>query len=369
MAIIDVVKYQSVDGELCYKFESDDLRIGTQLIVHPAQTAIFVKGGIICDEFTSGTYRLDTQNIPILNKIINLPFGSDSPFQAEVWFINQAAKLNLPWGTPHPIQIEDPKYHIIVPVRAHGQYGIRVTNPRAFLETLIGNMGSFSTEQIDQFYKGRIISALNTLLAQQIINNRVSILDINTLLLSMSDSINGQLNEMLNKYGVSVVEFSIMSVTFPQDDKSVIKLKNAKDLVARLNITGRDVYQMERSFDVLDKAAANESAGGQMIGMGVGIGAGVGVGNAIGSMAGQYLNTNPALTPPPVPPTQQLYHLAINGQQVANLTIENIATYIANGTVDSSTLAWTVGMSSWLPISQIPALASLIKTSVPPPLP
>ncbi len=62
MAIIDVVKYQNVDGELCHKFDSDDLRMGTQLVVHPAQTAFCVKGGIICDEFTSGTYTLDTQN-------------------------------------------------------------------------------------------------------------------------------------------------------------------------------------------------------------------------------------------------------------------------------------------------------------------
>lgn len=136
MAIIDVVKYQNVDGELCHKFDSDDPRMDTQLVVHPAQTAFFVKGGVIRDEFTSGTYTLDTQNIPILNKIINLPFGSDSPFQAEVWFISQVAKLNLPLGTPHPIQIEDPRYHIIVPVRAHGQYGIRVTNPRVFLNSL-----------------------------------------------------------------------------------------------------------------------------------------------------------------------------------------------------------------------------------------
>ncbi len=368
MAIIDVVKYQNVDGELCHKFDSDDLRMGTQLVVHPAQTAFFVKGGVICDEFTSGTYTLDTQNIPILNKIINLPFGSDSPFQAEVWFISQVAKLNLPWGTPHPIQIEDPRYHIIVPVRAHGQYGIRVTNPRVFLESLIGSMGSFSSEQIEQFYKGRIISALNTLLAQQIVNNAVSILDINTLLLTMSDSINEQLNQMLGKYGVSIIEFSIMSITFPQDDESVIKLKNAKDLAARLNITGRDVYQMERSFNVLEAAANNEGAGGQMMGLGVGLGAGVSVGNTVGNLAGQYMNTNPQQVPP-VPQTTPLYYLVINGQQVPNLTSDNISTYIANGMANASTLAWTPGMTNWLPISQIPELANLLNSPTPPPLP
>lgn len=368
MAIIDVVKYQNVDGELCHKFDSEDLRMGTQLVVHPAQTAFFVKGGAICDEFTSGAYTLNTQNIPILNKIINLPFGSDSPFQAEVWFVSQVAKLNMPWGTPHPIQIEDPRYHIIVPVRAHGQYGIRVTNPRVFLETLIGSMGSFSADQIEQFYKGRIISALNTLLAQQIVTNGVSILDINTLLLTMSDSINEQLNQLLGKYGVSIIEFSIMSVTFPQDDESVIKLKNAKDLAARLSITGRDVYQMERSFNVLEAAANNEGTGGQMMGLGVGLGAGVGVGNVVGNIAGQYMNTNPQQVPP-IPQSSPLYYLAINGQQVPNLTVENIAVYIANGIANASTLAWTPGMQNWLPIAQIPALALLINTPTPPPIP
>jgi membrane protease subunit (stomatin/prohibitin family) len=368
MAIIDIVKYQNADGELCHKFESDDLRLGTQLVVHPAQTAFFIKGGVICDEFTSGTYRIDTQNIPILNKIMNLPYGSDSPFQAEVWFVNQTAKLNLPWGTPHPIQVEDPRYHIIVPLRAHGQYGIRITNPRLFIETLIGNMGSFSTEQIDQFYKGKIISALNTLLAQQVVSNSVSVLDINTLLLAMSDAINSQLNEILGKYGVSIIEFAIMSVTFPQDDESVIKLKNAKDLAARLAITGRDVYQMERSFDVMEKAASNEGAGGQMMGLGVGLGAGMNVGNAVGNIANQYINTNPQQVPP-IPNASPLYYLAINGQQVPNLTVENVASYIANGIVNESTLAWTSGMQNWLPIAQIPTLASLVNSQTPPPLP
>ena len=368
MALIDVVTWQSTDGELCYKYEIDDLRMGSQLVVHQAQTAFFVKGGLVCDEFSAGSYTLDSNNIPILNKIVNLPFGVESPFKAEVWFVNQAAKLNLLWGTPHPIQIEDPRYHIIVPIRAHGQYGIKVTNPRAFLETLIGSMGSFSSEQIDQYYKGKLISAMNTLLTQQIVNNGVSILDINTLLLSMSDNINECLNGIFDKYGVSIVEFAIMSITFPEGDPSVKKLKDAKDLAARINITGRDVYQMERSFNVLEAAANNESAGGQIIGLGVGLGAGVGAGSVVVNIDAKYLKTNINQTPP-IPRTATSYHLYINGQQIPNLSVENIASYITNGIANGSTLAWTQGMSSWLPMSQIPALSYLFDSTTPPPLP
>ena len=124
MAVIDVVKCPMRDTELCVKFPSNDLRMGSQLVVYPSQVAFFVKGGQIYDQFEAGTFTLKTSNIPLLNKIINLPFGSESPFQAEVWFINLTSKLDMKWGTPTPIQLEDPKYNIIIPVRAFGQYGL-----------------------------------------------------------------------------------------------------------------------------------------------------------------------------------------------------------------------------------------------------
>lgn len=364
MNIVDVISWEINTKELVHKFESDSLRLGSQLIVHPSQTAFFVKGGEICDEFTSGTYTIKTSNIPILDKIINLPFGNETPFQAEVWFVNQVSKLDLAWGTPQPIQIEDPKYNIIVPVRAHGQYGIRISNPRQFLETLIGNMRSFNSEQIEQYFKGRIITYLNSILAQQIIEKKTSVLDINTQLVSLSEECNDMLNVQLQKYGVSITDFSIMSITVPQDDESVVRLKAAKDLAARLSITGRDVYQMERSFDVLEKAAANEGAGGQMMGMGVGLGAGVSVGTTMGNMAGQVINT----TPPPPIPSEKTYYLYINGTQFANQSIRQIQEYIAKGIVIHETLAWTVGMPEWVQISTIPELSQLFNNVVPLPI-
>lgn len=366
MALIDVVKCDIIDGELCRKFPSEDLKIGTQLIVYPSQTAFFVKGGAICDSFTAGTYTIKTENIPILNKIINIPFGGETPFSAEVWFVNRIVKLDMPWGTPQPIQIEDPKYKIIVPVRAHGQYGLRVNNPRAFLEVLVGNMQSFSTDKIDQYYKGRIISCLNAIIAQQIIEKQVSILDINTQLMSLSNECNNLLNQQLAKYGVEVIEFSIMSINVPHNDDSVIKLKEAKDLAARLSITGRDIYQMERSFDVLEKAAANEGTGGQFAAMGAGLGVGVGVGNAVGNMAGNVINTNPC--PPPLFPQQKTYYIYINGNQIPNQTIEQIVGYIRSGVANADTLAWTAGMSQWACLSAIPEIACYLSQPTPPPI-
>ena len=368
MALIDVVKCEVNDREFCYKFPSEDLRIGTQLVVYPAQTAFFVKGGKVCDEFTSGTHTIKTENIPLLNKLINLPFGGNTPFKAEVWFINQISKLDIKWGTPHPLQLEDPKYNIIVPVRAFGQYGIRVSDPRLFLETLIGNMTSFTAEKIEQYFKGKVIAQLNSLISQKIAQDNASILDVNAYLVDMSSYCNEQLNIIFNKYGIEVIEFSLMSINVPPDDPSLVKLKEAKDMAARLKITGKDVYQMERSFDVLDKAAKNEGAGGQIMSMGAGLGMGLGVGSVMGNMTSQMVNTDP-VSPPPLP-QNTTYYIYINGQQLGGQTEQNIAAFIGQGVVNRDTLVWKAGLPTWVKIVQLPELSHLFNSqTTPPPIP
>lgn len=363
MALIDVVKWEANNREFCRKYPSTDLRIGSQLVVYTAQTAFFVKGGTICDEFTAGTYTLKSENLPILNKLINLPFGGNSPFQAEVWFVNQITKLDLKWGTPQPISLEDPKYNIIVPVRAFGQYGIKITNPRRFLETLIGNMPSFSADAIDNYFKGKLMSNLSSILVKKIVEDKISILDINAHLVDISEFCNTELTKTFDKYGISPVEFSIMSINVPQDDPSFIKLKEAKATLARMNIAGRDVYQMERSFDVLEKAAGNQGVGSQMMGIGVGMG----IGGVMGGIANQQLNTNPTqqATPPPIQP-EPTYFVYVNGQQIGGQTVTQISQMLAQGQISGETLVWTAGMANWAPVKTVPALASLCPPPMPP---
>jgi len=365
MALIDVVKCDVNDEEFVYKFPSDDLRLGTQLVVYPAQTAFFVRGGAVLDEFQAGTHTLKSANIPLLNKLINIPFGSNSPFKAEVWFINQISKLDIKWGTPTPIQLEDPRYNVIVPVRAFGQYGIKVREPRLFLETLIGNMTSFTAEKIEQYFKGKVLSQLSTLITQKIAQNNVSILDINAHLIDMSEYCNTQLNSTFNKYGIEVIEFSFISVNVPQDDPSIVKLKEAKDLAARMKITGKDVYQMERSFDVMQAAAQNE--GGGMMNLGAGLGAGLGVGGQMGNMFAQTMNTNP-MAPPPLP-QEPSYFLHLNNQQQGGFNFQMVANLITQGQVNADTLIWKQGMPNWIKISTLQEFINSFGGQTPPPLP
>lgn len=361
MALIDVVKWEANNRGFCHKFPSQDLRLGSQLVVYTAQTAFFVKGGQICDEFTAGNYTLKSENLPVLNKLINLPFGGDSPFQAEVWFINQIHRLDLKWGTPQPIQLEDPKYHIIVPVRAFGQYGIRIDNPRLFLETLIGSLTTFDAETIDSYFKGKLLSFLSSTIASKMILEKISILEITPHLVEISEYCNQEINKTFTKYGLSLVEFSIASISASPDDPSFIRLKVAKDKAAKLEIMGKDYYQMDRSFDVLETAAANTGAGSQLMGLGVGMG----IGNVMGSVAGQTLNTNPQAVPPPLP-QETTYFVYVNGQQLAGQTAGQIAAMRSQGIVNNDTLVWTAGMANWMPIKSVPALAAACPPPVPP---
>lgn len=364
MALVNVIKWEANIDELVHKFPIEDLKVGSQLVVYPSQTAFFVKGGQILDEFICGTYTLKTENLPLLNKLINLPFGGDSPFQAEVWFVNQISMLDCKWGTASPIQIEDPKYNVIVPIRSFGQYGFKIGNPRRFLEKLIGNMPSFSTEKLIQYFRGVILSKLTALISQKLYADNLSVININSHVEDISAYAKEKLADMFTEYGVTLELFTVIAINVNEEDPSFQRLKEAKDSLARINIMGRENYQMERSFNVLDSAAENEGNG--MIGAAVGIGAGVGIGTQIGGMVTQNLNTNPDNVPP-LPSTQ--YYLANNGQRQGPFDYVTVEAKIQNGEITENTLAWRKPMLQWAAISTFEDFQHFFDENCPPPLP
>lgn len=364
MAIIDIVKYEQQEGIIVHKFPSCDLRWGTQLVVYPGQVAFFVKGGKVCDKFTEGTYTLKTSNIPLLNKIINIPFGGDSPFQADVWFINTLNRLNLKWGTETPIQLEDPKYDIIVPVRAYGQYGFRVKDPEKFIYGIVGNKSDFSESMLQSYFRGILLSKLTSIIASKITEDKISILDIPTRLAEISQFSQNQLNPYFEDYGVELLLFNFISINIPENDESLNEIKKAKNLSARLKITGRDDYRMQRSFDVMDKAAENESGtGAAFINAGLGLGASMNIGKQIGN---DLIGGN---TPPPIPINID-YYLAINGKQQGPYKEKQILDAIAQDSMILETLAWKKGMTSWEPLKNFVEFRDCNANSqTPPPIP
>lgn len=362
MAIVNVVRYENRPDEVVGKYVEDDIRLGSQLIVYPAQTAFFVRGGKILDEFTSGTYTINSENIPLLNKIINLPFGKESPFAAEVWFVNQTTILDCKWGTAAPLQIEDPKYGVIVPVRAYGQYGFRVANPRIFLNSFVGNMPSFDTETLGNYFRGVIQSRLSSIVSDAMLAVDASVVNIGSKSTELSDMAQKLLQHVFEAYGVELQLFTVIAITVDEGDASFKRLKEAIDAKAEMRIIGNENYQMRRSFDVLEKAAGN--TGGGAMGTAVGIGAGVGIGSQVAGLAGAFINTQPPVASPPVPQAQ--YYVVIAGAQQGPFDMATLQAMIQQGTVNGDTLVWKAGMTQWAPLATL-GITSALPT--PPPIP
>jgi membrane protease subunit (stomatin/prohibitin family) len=372
MAILDVVKCDGNDQEFAWKFPSNDLRLGTQLVVKTAQTAFFVKGGKVLDNFESGTYTLKNGNIPLLNKLINIPFGGDSPFQSEVWFINLISKLDNRWGTNTPIQLEDPKYKIIIPVRAFGQFGLKIGDPKLFLETLVGTMKVYTADKIVLYFKGKIISSITSMISKKVIQDKISILEIPSLLDEMSVFCEGIIKDEFAKYGIEILNFYFMSINVPEDDPSVITLKKAKEKSMYINTVGKDIYSFDKSMDVMKTAAENEGNAGGMMGAGMGLGMGLGVGgnmgNQMGSISNQMnTNLNQQQNPPPPPPAVQFFVL-INNQQTGPFDILKLKEMIYNHAISKETLVWSQGMASWDKAENINELNTYFNQAPPPPL-
>ena len=366
MNIVDVVKWEVNAQEVVHKFQNDNLRLGSQLVVYPSQTAFFVKGGKICDEFVCGTYTIKSENIPLFGKVINLPFNGETPFKAEVWFVNQIELLDCKWGTQSPLHIEDPKYEVIVPVRAYGQYGIKISTPRVFLEKLVGSMSSFATNKVSEYFRGVILSKLTAIIYNKLKEDNVSVLNINSNVEELAHYAKERIALVFQQYGLELPLFNIISISVNESDPSFLRLKEAKDDAAKIKIIGRDNYQMTRSFDVLEKAAENENG---MAGAAVGLGAGVGVGGIVAAMTAKTINTSTQETSeiPPIPYTD--YYLAIRGERHGPFNSYEIEQNVVNGNITEDTLIWRKRLRKWVKLGDLDDFQHLFNNDTPPPIP
>ena len=348
MALIDVVKYEQRPGIIAYKYPSNELRWGTQLVVYPGQEAIFVKGGVVCDRFKAGTYTLKSNNLPLLNKIVNLPFGGDSPFQADVWFVSLTDKLNLRWGTETPMQLEDPKYQIIVPVRAYGQWGYRISDTEAFLNKILGNVPVYDETMLQSYFRGVLLSRLTATISREIIKERISLFEVNMYLTAIAEECRAEISPDLAAYGVEVTSFSVISVNMPENDPSVVELKRAKNFRAELDVVGVENYKLKRTFDFLDISAANEATGGGTMNWGLGLGTGLSLSKDVRDMVGSVISGKSQTQLPPEIPVE--YYVALNGERRGPLSAAEVRKLIDRqewGRI----LIWKHGMDEWRPIS------------------
>ncbi|CAM2850362.1 SPFH domain-containing protein [Erysipelothrix tonsillarum] len=289
MALIDIVKYEGNQDIFAWKYPGDELTTFTQLIVNESQAAVLFREGVAYDVFEAGRHTLETANIPLLNKIVNLPFGKKSPFKAEVWFVNKAHTLDIKWGTTSPIQIQDPKYGIYVPLSAYGQFGITVNDPKPFLVKLVGTLPSFGREDIINYFRGFYNTHVKDAISTYLVEKRITVLELSAYLKELSESMKEQMQPTFTEYGIDLLNFYIADISVPDNDKAVMRLKEALSKRAEMDIVGYD-YKQERSFDTLQSAAENEGSAGTLMGAGMGLGMGAGLGKTVGNEFGHVMS-------------------------------------------------------------------------------
>lgn len=292
MAIIDRIKYDGPSSGaqwLIYKCPSDEFVLGSQLIVNQGQEALFFKGGEALDLFGPGTHTLSTGNLPLLKKLVNLPFGGKTPFAAEVYYINKTANLDMKWGTSTPIPLEDPKYGLILNVGARGQYGITIYDSRLFVSRIIGAIPNGTTTNpmvILRYFNGLINSKIKSVTASYMIQKQISFLEISQFLSELSVAFQNALTEEFERFGIELANFFCESIA-PRPEEYE-KLRGYKEELA----LGQGFYQQRRSLDILEKLAENPSSG-SIANAGIGLGMGLGAAGQFGNVfsgVGQNMN-------------------------------------------------------------------------------
>jgi hypothetical protein len=214
--LIDIVEW--VDDSrhtLVWRFPRfhNQIKWGSQLIVRPGQSAVFVHQGKIADVFGPGQYRLETKNLPILSTLAGWPYGFDSPFKAEVYFVSTRQIADCKWGTPNPVLIRDPDFGPIR-VRAFGTYTLRAQEPKRLLEELVGTDAVFESEEVAVLLRSIIANAFSDLVA----NADLSVVDLAANYRELSEKLRQLVLERVDdEYGLDLPQLWIVNVSVPEE--------------------------------------------------------------------------------------------------------------------------------------------------------
>ena len=199
---IEVIEWLDEGTEsIVYRFPvvGQEIKMGAQLIVRESQTAVFINEGKIADVFTAGTYVLSTQNMPVLTKLKSWKYMFNSPFKAEVYFINTKQFLNQKWGTSNPVLMRDKEFGMIR-LRGYGIFSYRVSNPSLFLQDIFGTNGDFSVESISNHLKKMITSSLSDLIAE----SKIGALDLSSNYDELSEMGKSKISSIFENFGLEL---------------------------------------------------------------------------------------------------------------------------------------------------------------------
>ncbi len=271
--LLEVIEYKNEDrNQIVWRFpltERDEIMNQSTLVVRESQVAVFVHKGIICDVFNPGTYKLTTENIPFLTKLLSLPTGFNSPIKAEVYFVNTRQFTGLKWGTQNPIMLRDADFGNIR-LRGYGVYSIKVDDARTFMKEMFGTHSAFSVDDVCGQLKPMLLSGL----ADSVGESKVSALDLASKYTELAEIVKKSNEENFKNLGLSLCSFVIENLSLPEE------VEKALDERTKLGVMEDKIgtYTRLKAADAL-KDAANNPSGNNLAGLGIGLSAGASMGN------------------------------------------------------------------------------------------
>lgn len=283
MAILDLIEYPNeASGELAHRLPEDDsgeFRLGSQLVVRESQRAVFFRDGKALDIFGPGRHTISTNNIPLLTGLLGLPFGGDSPFRAEVFFVSMREFTDMKWGSQQPLVYRDTELGMIR-LRAFGTYSLKVSDPQVFVDQVVGTRGSYRTAAIEDFLRSIILNEFNDLLGDV----QTSILDIQGMTREIADGSRAALADDFSRLGLDLITFQISAITPPEEVQERIDERSGMAAIGDMG-----AYTQYKTAQAIGDAAQNEGSGSDATSTGVGLGAGLGIGQAMaGAIGGAY---------------------------------------------------------------------------------
>lgn len=264
LVFLEVIEWFDESGqELIHRIPekgSGEIKLGAQLIVRDSQAAIFFYKGRASDAFGPGRHTLATANLPIITKILSLPWGTTSPLRAEVYFANLKIFTNLKWGTRDPVAFKDQELGLIR-LRAHGVFNIRIVQPVLFINTMVGTMGRFTTEEIESYLKRVIISRFNDFLGEEL----DTIFNLPGRYEALSEGLKSRLEKDFSHFGLALDQLYITSITPPPEVQQTIDDKSRLGVIQDL-----DRLVQLKAASAMEKASESTGEAGSGMGMGLG---------------------------------------------------------------------------------------------------
>jgi len=268
--LMEVLEFLDPTGQIMVKREPDsgeyEIKWGAQLTVRESQTAILFRDGKALDIFGPGRHVLQTQNIPVLTKLITrLGYGTDSPFRAEVYFLNMKLFSNLKWGTREPILFRDSELQM-VRLRSFGIFSIEIEDPSLFLNKVVGTQGIFVDSEIEDYLKNIIITRLTHMFGEFV----KSVFDLPKDFNELSIAIRTSIQSDFSALGLRIHDFLISSVSVPKEVQKMIDTRSGMAAIGDM-----DQFLKFKAAMALEAAADNPNGSASA---GVGVGAGMGMG-------------------------------------------------------------------------------------------